>query len=62
MDEEKIYDAITPKTKAIITVDIAGYPIDYDGIKAVLKAKNVKISCLFQIQPIPLALNIKAKR
>ncbi|HCW03509.1 MAG TPA: capsular biosynthesis protein [Clostridium sp.] len=40
MDEEKIYDAITPKTKAIITVDIAGYPIDYDGIKAVLKAKN----------------------
>ncbi|NLZ47701.1 MAG: DegT/DnrJ/EryC1/StrS aminotransferase family protein [Clostridiales bacterium] len=40
IDEEKIYHAITPKTKAIITVDIAGYPVDYDAVKAVLKAKN----------------------
>lgn len=40
IDEEKIYNAITPKTKAIITVDIAGYPVDYDAVKAVLKAKN----------------------
>ncbi|NLM34383.1 MAG: DegT/DnrJ/EryC1/StrS aminotransferase family protein [Clostridiales bacterium] len=40
IDEEKIYHAITPKTKAIITVDIGGYPVDYDSVKAVLKAKN----------------------
>ncbi|SDH32785.1 DegT/DnrJ/EryC1/StrS family aminotransferase [Desulfosporosinus hippei] len=37
IDEEKIYSAITPKTKAIMTVDIAGVPVDYDGIRQNLK-------------------------
>ncbi|MDP4084311.1 MAG: DegT/DnrJ/EryC1/StrS aminotransferase family protein [Bacillota bacterium] len=40
IDEQKIFDAITPKTKAIMTVDIAGVPVDYDAIRQVLKAKN----------------------
>jgi dTDP-4-amino-4,6-dideoxygalactose transaminase len=40
IDEQKIAEAITSKTKAIITVDIAGVPVDYDAVKAVLKAKN----------------------
>ncbi|MCY6958092.1 DegT/DnrJ/EryC1/StrS family aminotransferase [Clostridium brassicae] len=40
IDEQKIYDAITPKTKAIMTVDIAGVPVDYDAVKKVIKAKN----------------------
>ena len=40
IDEQKIYEAITPKTKAIMTVDIAGVPVDYDSIREVLKAKN----------------------
>ena len=40
IDEQKLAMAITPKTKAIITVDIAGVPVDYDAIKAVLKEKN----------------------
>jgi dTDP-4-amino-4,6-dideoxygalactose transaminase len=40
IDEQKIYEAITPKTKAIMTVDIAGVPVDYDAIRNVLKAKN----------------------
>jgi len=40
IDEQKIYDAITPKTKAIITVDFAGVPVDYDAVKSVIKAKN----------------------
>ncbi|MCB2314052.1 DegT/DnrJ/EryC1/StrS aminotransferase family protein [Clostridium tagluense] len=40
IDEQKIAMAITPKTKAIITVDFAGVPVDYDAIKAVLKEKN----------------------
>lgn len=40
IDEQKIYDAITPKTKAIMTVDFAGVPVDYDAVKEVLKAKN----------------------
>lgn len=40
IDIEKIYDTITPKTKAIITVDIAGVPVDYDRIREVIKAKG----------------------
>lgn len=34
---EAIRKAITPKTKAIIPVDIAGYPCDYDGIMALVQ-------------------------
>ncbi|MDP4178389.1 MAG: DegT/DnrJ/EryC1/StrS aminotransferase family protein [Bacillota bacterium] len=37
LDEQKLYKIITPKTKAIIPVDFAGVPVDYDAIKAVLK-------------------------
>lgn len=40
IDINKLYDAITPKTKVIITVDIAGIPVDYDKVKDVLKAKG----------------------
>lgn len=40
MDEEKLFNAITPKTKAIMTVDFAGMPVDYDAVKEVIKAKN----------------------
>lgn len=40
IDEQKLYDAITPKTKAIITVDFAGIPVDYDAVREVVKAKG----------------------
>lgn len=40
MDIDKIYDAITPNTRAIYTVDYAGVPVDYDAVKEVLKAKG----------------------
>lgn len=40
IDEEKVAKSITEKTKAIITVDIAGVPVDYDAIRKVLKDKN----------------------
>ena len=40
IDEQKLAMAITPKTKAIITVDFAGVPVDYDALRAVLKEKN----------------------
>lgn len=40
IDEQKLYDAITDKTKAIVPVDIAGAPVDYDKIKEVVKAKG----------------------
>ncbi|URZ00238.1 DegT/DnrJ/EryC1/StrS family aminotransferase [Clostridium felsineum] len=37
IDINKIKDAITAKTKAIVTVDIAGIPLDYDAIRNLLK-------------------------
>jgi dTDP-4-amino-4,6-dideoxygalactose transaminase len=40
IDEQKIYDAITPNTKAIMTVDFAGVPVDYDAVRAVLRARK----------------------
>jgi dTDP-4-amino-4,6-dideoxygalactose transaminase len=40
IDETRIADAITPNTKAIITVDFAGVPVDYDAIKKVIKDKK----------------------
>ena len=40
MDEERLHDAITPQTRAIITVDFGGVPLNYDAVKQVVKAKN----------------------
>jgi dTDP-4-amino-4,6-dideoxygalactose transaminase len=40
IDEQKIYDAITPRTKAIMTVDFAGVPVDYDAVRDVIKTKK----------------------
>ncbi|WP_459186829.1 DegT/DnrJ/EryC1/StrS family aminotransferase [Parabacteroides sp. APC149_11_2_Y6] len=39
---DAIRRAITPRTKAIIPVDIAGYPCDYDAIMALVQDKNMK--------------------
>ena len=36
-----IRNAITPKTKAIIPVDIAGFPCDYDAIMSIVSGKEV---------------------
>ena len=40
MDYEQLAQAITPKTKAIIPVDIAGIPCDYDKIFELVQAKQ----------------------
>lgn len=40
IDVEKLHDAITDKTKVIITVDVAGVPVDYDEIKAAVKDRG----------------------
>lgn len=45
---EAIRNAITPKTKAIIPVDIAGYPCDYDAIMSLVKEPIIK--CQFQAE------------
>ena len=41
IDIEKIKEAITPRTKAIIPVDIAGYPCDYDRIYELIHSPDV---------------------
>lgn len=38
---ESIKNAITPKTKAIIAVDLAGFPCDYQAIFALLKKEEI---------------------
>lgn len=45
---EAIRNAITPRTKAIIPVDIAGFPCDYDAIMALVK--EPAISSLFETE------------
>lgn len=42
LDPEKIKEAITPRTKAIIPVDIAGWPCDYEAIYKVLDLEGIK--------------------
>jgi dTDP-4-amino-4,6-dideoxygalactose transaminase len=42
IDPSKMKAAITPKTKAIIPVDIAGFPCDYDSINEVVNDPIVK--------------------
>lgn len=39
---EEIRKAITPRTKAIIPVDIAGFPCDYDAIMDLVKEPEIK--------------------
>jgi dTDP-4-amino-4,6-dideoxygalactose transaminase len=41
IDPAKIRAAITPRTKAIIPVDMGGWPADYDAIHEVLEAPDV---------------------
>ncbi len=40
IDPEKLRDAITPRTKAVIPVDIGGWPCHYDAIRAVLESRR----------------------
>lgn len=41
IDVSRIEEAITPRTRAIVPVDFAGYPVDMDGIKAIAKRNNL---------------------
>lgn len=40
VDPEKIAAAITERTKVVMSVDLGGYPVDYDPIKAVLEEER----------------------
>ncbi len=43
IDPEKLRAAITPHTKAVIPVDIGGWPCDYDAIYGVLESPEIKL-------------------
>lgn len=43
IDPEAIFEAITPKTKAVIAVDFGGWPCDYDEIYNVLNSRKVQL-------------------
>ena len=43
IDESKIEALITPKTKAIYTVDYAGFPCNYDVIEEIAKRHNLML-------------------
>lgn len=42
IDPEKIKQAITPRTKAVMCVDIGGWPCDYEAINAIVNSEEVK--------------------
>lgn len=42
IDTDKIKNAITPRTKAIIPVDLGGYPCDYDKIYEIINDEEIK--------------------
>jgi perosamine synthetase len=43
LDVKDLERKITPRTKAIMVVDVFGHPADWDAIQAVAKAHNLKI-------------------
>ena len=44
LDETKLAEAITHRTKAIIPVDFAGWPVNYEGIKLVIESHRDKFT------------------
>ncbi|MBL4933764.1 DegT/DnrJ/EryC1/StrS family aminotransferase [Clostridium paridis] len=62
IDIDKIYDAITPNTKAIMTVDIGGMPVDYDSVREVIKAKNREDIVLISDSAHSFGAKYKGKR
>ncbi len=52
MDVNKLAAAITPKTKAIMPVDIAGLPVNYQKIKAVVDANSQEFTASSKAQQL----------
>lgn len=42
IDCQKIKEAVTERTKAIIAVDFAGWPCDYDGMYSIVQEEEIK--------------------
>lgn len=62
IDIDKVYDAITPNTKAIFSVDFAGVPVDYDALRQVLKLKNREDILLVSDSAHALGASYKGKK
>ena len=41
MDYDKVAEAITEKTKAVVAVDLGGIICDYDKLYAAIESKNI---------------------
>lgn len=50
LDTDELKKAITPRTKAVIPVDIGGWPADYDAIYAVVNSPEAK--AIFQAESL----------
>lgn len=50
MDPSKVEAAITGKTKAILPVDIGGWPADYEAIRALCESNSAKFVARTEIQ------------
>lgn len=42
IDVDKLKSIITSRTKVIIPVDIAGFPVDYDALNSIVNSKEIK--------------------
>ncbi|PRR70588.1 DegT/DnrJ/EryC1/StrS family aminotransferase [Clostridium thermopalmarium] len=62
IDINKIGDAITEKTKAIMTVDVAGVPVDYDAIREVIKSKGREDIILLSDSAHSIGASYKGKK
>ncbi|APM38402.1 DegT/DnrJ/EryC1/StrS family aminotransferase [Clostridium kluyveri] len=62
IDIDKVYDAITPNTKAIFSVDFAGVPVDYDALRQILKLKNREDILLVSDSAHALGASYKGKK
>lgn len=62
IDEDKIAEAITPNTRAIITVDFGGVPVDYDKIREILKSKHREDIVLISDSAHSFGAKYKGKR
>jgi len=58
IDPASVARKITPKTRAIVAVDYAGQPADYDALRALAKGRNIALiadACHAPAQPIRAA-------
>ena len=61
IDETKIEDAITDKTKVIIAMHYAGVACEMDTIMDIAKRHNLKESILVQLELLDVILSMKQK-